>query len=389
MEAQKPNILVIDDEVGMREGCRRALASQGFHVSTAEHGAEGLHKLREEPFALVLLDAMMPGMSGLELLGAIHEYNPDIICIMITGYATVDLAAQAMKQGAYDFLPKPFTLDELLAVVNRGLEESQRQMAGREQREREEEAHQWERARAEAAKLDAIESRFMLVIAHELRNPAGVIKNYLQFMRSGYADAGEIDECLGKLEQRADQLLAMLDDILELAYLKQKAGPSKLKSVPAADILEQVASQFQPAATAKGLQLIVQLQARPAVLANENHLHSLWTKLIDNAIRYTPEGRVTATLDEQEGWLVAAVADTGIGISDEDLRCVFQEFYRSESAKAIGDPGTGLGLPIVDQIVRLYDGTIQVDSTPGQGTTFTVRLPVAGPSAEGQVRTAY
>jgi len=389
VEAQKPNILVVDDEVGMREGCRRALASQGFQVSTAENGAEGLHKLREKPYALVLLDAMMPGMSGLELLGAIHEYDPDIICIVITGYATVDLAARAMKQGAYDFLPKPFTLDELSAVVNRGIEESQRRAAGREQWEHDEEARQWERARAEAAKLDAIESRFMLVIAHELRNPAGVIKNYLQFMRSSYADPSEIDECLEKLDQRADQLLAMLDDILELAYLKQKAGPSKLDLVPAADILEEVAGQFQPAAKAKGLQLIVQLQARPAVLANRNHLHSLWTKLIENAIRYTPEGRVTVSLDEQGGWLVATVADTGIGISDEDLRCVFQEFYRSESAKEISDPGTGLGLSIVDQIVRLYNGAIQVDSTPGQGTTFTIRLPVASPSAEGQMRTAY
>jgi signal transduction histidine kinase len=389
VEAHTPNILVIDDEVGMREGCRRALTAQGFRVSTAEHGAEGLHKLREEPFALVLVDAMMPGMSGLELLRAIHEYNPDIICVMITGYATVDLATQAMKQGAFDFLPKPFALDELLAVVNRGLEEVQCRAAGREQQEREDEARQWERARAETAKLDAIESRFMLVIAHELRNPAGVIKNYLQYMRSGFADAGEIDECLGKLEQRADQLLAMLDDILELAYLKQKAGPSKPEPVPAADVLEEVAGQLQPSAEGKGLQLVVHLQARPTVLANRNHLHSLWTKLIDNAIRYTSEGRVTVTLDEQAGWLVATVADTGTGISDEDLRCVFQEFYRSASAKANGEPGTGLGLPIVDQIIRLYNGTVQVDSTPGKGTTFTVRLPVAGPGAEGQVRTAY
>jgi len=389
VEAHTPNILVIDDEVGMREGCRRALTAQGFRVSTAEHGAEGLHKLREEPFALVLVDAMMPGTSGLELLRAIHEYNPDIICVMITGYATVHLATQAMKQGAFDFLPKPFALDELLAVVNRGLEEAQRRAAGREQQEREDEARQWERARAETAKLDAIESRFMLVIAHELRNPAGVIKNYLQYMRSGLADAGEIDECLGKLEQRADQLLAMLDDILELAYLKQKAGLSKLEPVPAADVLEEVAGQLQPSAEGKGLQLVAHLQARPTVLANRNHLHSLWTKLIDNAIRYTSEGRVTVTLDEQAGWLVATVADTGTGISDEDLRCVFQEFYRSASAKANGEPGTGLGLPIVDQIIRLYDGTVQVDSTPGQGTTFTLRLPVAGPGAEGQVRTAY
>jgi len=199
LEAERPNILVVDDEVGMREGCRRALTSQGFRVSTADTAREGLHRLREESFALVLLDAMMPGMSGLELLGAINEYAPNVVCIMITGYATVHLAAQAMKQGAFDFLPKPFTLDELSAVVSRGLEEYRRRMADREQREREEELTSWRRARAEAAKLDTIESRFMLVLAHELRNPAGVIKNYLQYMRSGLADVNEIGECLEKL----------------------------------------------------------------------------------------------------------------------------------------------------------------------------------------------
>jgi signal transduction histidine kinase len=87
-------------------------------------------------------------------------------------------------------------------------------------------------------------------------------------------------------------------------------------------------------------------------------------------------------LDEREGWLVSTVADTGVGISDEELRCVFQEFYRSETAKAVVELGTGLGLPIANQIVQIYNGSIQVDSTPGQGTVFTVRLPLAGFDAE-------
>ena len=171
------NILVIDDEVGMREGCRRVLVPEGFQVKTAEHGVEGLRKLREGTFDLVLLDVMMPGMSGLELLERIREHDPNIVCVMITGFATVDLAAQAMKQGARDFLPKPFTSDELLEVVQRGLDERQRLLALQQQREREEESAQLERVRQDAAKLDAIESRFMLVLVHQLRNPAGVLKN--------------------------------------------------------------------------------------------------------------------------------------------------------------------------------------------------------------------
>jgi signal transduction histidine kinase len=377
MEGLTNNILVIDDEVGMREGCRRALTPQGFHVTTAEHGAEGLRKLKEKAFDLILLDAMMPGMSGLELLERIHEVDPDIACVMITGYATVDLAAQAMKKGAQDFLPKPFTSDELLAAVHRGIEERQRRLSLRQEREKEEQLLQLERARQEMAKFDAIESRFMLVIVHELRNPAGVIKSYLQLMRAGYVEKDEWDEYLAKLDRRADQLLHMLDDLLELAHLKASAGPSRLKPEGVADVLEEVVRQLGPIAKEKGLDLQMGIEARPTLPAQRAHLHSLWSNLLENAIWYTPSGQVRAGLGVQAGRLVATVSDTGIGISTEELARIFQEFYRSENAKAQVELGTGLGLAIVNQIVKIYQGTIEVDSIPGKGSTFTVRLPLA------------
>jgi signal transduction histidine kinase len=379
MSTMPVNILVIDDEVGMREGCRRALAPQGFQVTTAEHGAEGLRKLREQKFDLVLLDAMMPGMSGLEILEHIHSYDPDVMCVMITGYATVDLAAQAMKQGAQDFLPKPFTSDELITAVQRGLEERQRRIAIREQREREQEALQLERTRQEMAKLDAIESRFMLIIVHELRNPAGVIKNYVQMMRAGYIEREEWDECLEKLDLRAGQLLDMLDDLLELANLKSRRTLSRLEPVPIADVLEQVVRRLRPAAKTKGLELDLQIQARPKVMAQQAHIQSLWAHLINNAIRYTPSGQVKITLDEQNGQIVGSVTDTGIGISTEELSRIFEEFHRTEAGKEQVPMGTGLGLPIVSQIVKTYQGTIQVDSTPGQGSSFVVHLPATQP----------
>jgi signal transduction histidine kinase len=376
METGTANILVIDDEVGMREGCRRALTPHGFQVTTAEHGAEGLRKLGEQKFDLVLLDAMMPGMSGLELLERIHGHDPDTICVMITGYATVDLAAQAMKKGAQDFLPKPFTSDELLTAVHRGLEERHRRQRLRQERELHEQFLQLERARQETAKLDAIESRFMLVLVHELRNPAGVLKNYLQLMRAGYVDQDEWDEYLEKLDLRASQLLDMLDDLLELGYLKALSGPANLKPVPAADILENVARQFRPLAEAKGLEFVVQIEACPMMLAQPAHLQSMWTNLLQNAIHYTPCGYVKVRLFEEKDRLVSTVADSGIGISTEEVTRIFQEFYRSESAKAEVPLGTGLGLPIVNQILKTYQGSIQVDSTPGKGSTFTIHLPL-------------
>ncbi len=381
MTAPIANILVIDDEIGMREGCRRALIPQGFRVSTAENGAEGLRKLHEEKFDLILLDAMMPGLSGLELLERIHQIDPDVICVMITGYATVDLAAQAMKQGAHDFLPKPFTSDELLAAVQRGLEERQRRQALKKQQQREDELRQLERVRREAAKIDALESRFMLVLVHELRNPAGTIKNYVQLMRSGYVDPEEQEEYLARLDRRATQLLNMLDELLELAHLKKMPGPARMVPVALADVLEEVVRQTAPAARDKGLEVEVQIQSRPTLKGEAAHFQSLWKNLIDNAIQYTPAGYIRVTLTEQDGHVVGAVADSGIGISTEDLGRIFQEFYRSEAAKAQVELGTGLGLAIVNQILKIYRGTIQVDSVPGQGSTFTFYLPIEGPGA--------
>lgn len=372
----KARILVIDDELGMREGCRRALTPAGFQVTTAEHGAEGLQKLRSGQFDLVLVDAMMPGMGGLELLRRIREHGFDLVCIMITGYATVDLAARAMKQGAFDFLPKPFTTDELLAAVQRGVAEHRRRQEQRLEVEEKEDALELDRTRQEIAKLDAIQSRFMLVIAHELRNPAGVIKNYLQVMRAGYVDEDEWDEYLEKLDLRANQLLDMLQDILELAHLKQRLGAPKAEPIDAADVLEQVAHRLQAEAIAKGLFFEVRVQARPKIQAERAHLDSLWTNLLGNAIQYTPSGFVRATLTIEGDQLISTVTDSGIGLATEELGRIFQEFYRSEAAQAEAPLGTGLGLTIVDQIAKMYQGTVQVESSPGRGATFTVSLPL-------------
>ncbi len=369
------NILIIDDEIGMRAGCQRALVPHGYRVSVAEHGAEGLRKLREEAFDVILVDAMMPGMSGLELLERIQQHDPDIVCVMITGYATVDLAAQAMKVGAHDFLPKPFTSDELLTIVQRAWAERQRRLAQRRQREEEEESFQLERTRQEKAKLDAFESRFTIVVVHELRNPAGVIKNYLQLMRAGYVDDDEWDEYIEKLDLRAGQLLAMLDDLLELANLKGRQALSRPKEIAVADVLEKVLDRLRPVAEKKGLTLEVKILAQPTLLAQPAHIESLWLHLIENALNYTPVGRITVTLAEEADQTFASVSDTGIGVSTEDLARIFQDFYRSPEAREQVELGTGLGLPIVNQIVEIYEGNIQVDSTPGEGSTFTVSLP--------------
>ncbi len=119
---QAGRILVIDDEMGMREGCRRALSAQGYQVETAADGDEGWRRIQEAGWDLVLVDIKMPGLSGIELLEHIQGQDPDLVCVVITGYATLETAIQATKRGAYDLLPKPFTSDDLFLVVRQGME---------------------------------------------------------------------------------------------------------------------------------------------------------------------------------------------------------------------------------------------------------------------------
>lgn len=372
-------VLVVDDELGIREGCRRVLTPQGFEVDVAENGPAGLHKLRESRYDILLLDIMMPGMSGMEVLRQARQIDPDLICIIITGYATVDLAVQAIREGAHDFIAKPFSADLLLQVINRELERRTLRKEAERIRALEEEARELARAKAELQKLEAVEGRFMLTLVHILRAPVAVLQNTLQLIRRGYIPPEEQPEMLERAEARAGELLATLDDLLLLAHLKEGIGLSRAETVSLEEVLEGVLATLRPRAQQQGVALEVDVRDVPRVRANPDHIRALLMHLIDNAIRYTPSGgRVTVSLraDPERGLAVGTVSDTGIGIPADEIPRIFEEFYRTEEGKRMQETGTGLGLPIVRQVVEMYGGTIEVESEVGRGSTFRFTLPL-------------
>jgi two-component system sensor histidine kinase/response regulator len=373
-------ILVVDDELGIREGCRRALMPYGFEVEVAENGPMGLRKLREGRFDVLLLDVMMPGMSGLEVLRQVRQLDPELICIIITGYATVELAVQATREGAHDFIAKPFTSELLLQVINRQLERRQLRREAERVQALQEEARELARAKAELEKLEAIESRFMLTMVHILRAPVAVLQNSIQLIRKGYVPPEEQPALLERADLRAGELLTILDDLLLLAYLKEGVGLTKAETVSVAEVLEEVLTTLKGQADQQGVTVTVEVADQPHVSTNPDHVKALWTHLLSNAIRYTPAGgHVTVSLrtDRERGQVIGAVSDTGVGVAVEDIPRIFEEFYRTEEAKAMQETGTGLGLPIVQQVVEMYGGTIEVESNVGQGSTFRFTLPLA------------
>jgi two-component system sensor histidine kinase/response regulator len=373
-----PRILVVDDEAGMRQGCQRALSPQGYAVETASDVASALEMIHEEQFDLYLLDVMLPDGSGLDLLDPILEKDPEAICVIITGFGSIEMAVQAVRRGAYDFLSKPFTSDELLMSVSQGLER-------RQLRAFEVQAEELARAKEELEKLDEVKSQLMLKVAHELRAPTAAVQSYVNLILAGYISDREMKSTLSRIQERLQEMLDLISDLLELARLKQAKDQVVAKATPQpmAPILREVCDLLREQAHEKRQSFQVEILAQPIITADRDHLQRIWMNLISNAIKYTPDGgRISIRLEADKTNLIGTVEDSGIGIAEKDLPNLFQDFFRTEQAKASGEIGTGLGLSIVKQIVESYHGTIKVTSKLGQGSRFTFILPLQAPAVE-------
>ncbi len=370
-DESQATILVVDDELGMREGCRRVLVPAGYDVDTASDLGTAQSLMQAADYDIYLLDVMLPDGSGLDLLADIVQRDPQAICIIVTGFGSIDMAIEAVRQGAYDFLSKPFTADELLIAVDQGLER-------RELKAIEAQAEELTRAKAELERLDQAKSQLMLQMAHELRAPVAAVQSYINLILAGYTSPEELEPTLSRVHERLEAVLDLIADLLELAHLKQDRGlaSSDIEPQDMAAILTKVCDLFQQQADEKGQTLKVEILDRPSVTADPKHLEQIWTNLISNAIKYTPHGgQITVTLQSVQDAARGTVTDSGIGISADELPHLFEDFFRTDRAKATGEIGTGLGLAIVKQIVESYQGEISVRSEPGQGSRFTFVLP--------------
>lgn len=372
-------ILVIDDELDIREGCQRALRPQGFTVDVAQDGAAGWDLIQAASYDLILLDVMMPGLGGMELLGMIREHDPLAVCIIVTGPNTVQLAVNAIKRGAYDFLTKPFAVDDLLLAVNHGLEH--RRLLLEEQRLKtvEAEAQQLAYEKRKLEEVEKAKAAFIRLVTHELQAPIAAIQGYLQLILEGYVAPEQQLDVLKKASARVDEQIALIADLLALGKLREGRQSGQTTEVRLDALLRQAAEPFENQAAEKGVQLQVNIAGDiPAVRGNPDEFKRVWTNLISNAVKYTPTGgSVAVILQADAGQIIGRVRDTGIGIPPEARDRLFSEFFRAENAKASALRGTGLGLVIVKQTIENAGGQIWVESELNRGTTFTFTLPAA------------
>lgn len=375
--SEKSRILVIDDELGICEGVQRALEPEGLQVEIALDGKSGLALVKENGFDLILLDVKMPEISGLDLIGMIHKIDPEIICIIITGYATVEMAVSAIKQGAYDFLTKPFSVDILLLAVNQGLERRMFSLEAKRAALVEAEMQKLAEEKIRLEELDQAKKQFIRLVTHELQSPVSAVENYLKLILEGYVPAEDQKGILEKCITRTQEERKLIADLLELGHLEMIKS-FQVSQINPGEVLEQVIGEYREEINQKGLVLLVEVDKNiPEVTAAPEQIKSIWSNLLSNAVKFTPDrGEITIGLQYEDGNLMGSVQDTGIGIPEEDQGRLFTEFFRAENAKQAGVPGTGLGLVIVKRIIEGLGGKITVKSKPGSGTTFQFRIPV-------------
>src|SRR5512144_696853 len=183
----KGRILIIDDEEGIRKGCIRVLHPAGYDIDAAASFQDGLQKIKAGQFDLVLLDVMMPDGRGIDLLEPIQQSDPDAVAVLITGYATVELAVDAIKRGAYDFISKPFTAQMLLMTVEQGLEKRRLSREARRAQVLETQYAEILQAREQAERLSEFKSSFATMVAHELRAPVGAAQTLVRTVTRGLA----------------------------------------------------------------------------------------------------------------------------------------------------------------------------------------------------------
>jgi len=369
------NVLVVDDEPGMRSGIERVLRDMTFalpdidktvsvQLDQASDGEQALGKIESARPDLLLLDHHLPGISGMEILEKVAPDaadSPDMLAVMITAYASLETAVSATKRGAYDFLAKPFTPQELKAVVRKA---ARQLILQREARRLAEEKRQ-------------MRFQFISVLAHELKAPLGAIDGYLHLMQDRVAgdQLDAYDKIVNRCVIRLDGMQKLIYDLLDLTRIESGQKNRRIESVEFREIAEQSIESYEPEAAKRDITIALDIDAPTRMTVDRGELEIILNNLVSNAVKYNRDsGRVDVKCRSTDDMVTITVSDTGIGMAPEDVEKLFGEFTRIKNEKTQDILGSGLGLSILKKLAQLNGGDVSVSSEIDKGTTFTVTM---------------
>jgi signal transduction histidine kinase len=431
-------ILIVDDDESVMLTMQAVLQMDGYDVTGVMKGSEALDLIGRESFDLLLTDLRLDDLDGLTILAEVRAKSPETVAIMLTGYASLESAVKALREGAYDYLFKPCEVEELRATVARGLEKHhltralrlrvgeleqandtiqvlngdlQRRIdeATRALRERMEELA---RARDEISalyqgaqrhveqleELDRQKSKFLSMASHELKTPLTAISGFVQLLlrrTRRRLDRGQpngeewaqeqrsVVDQLEVLDKQTSKLGRLVDELLDVSRIESGRVHFNLETVDLRDLVAEVAQRMQMTTEQHRIEVQVPRAGETVVWADRDHLEQVMNNLLSNAIKYSPSGgAVDVAVAASATSATISVRDSGVGIPPSELESIFGLFYRAQEGDARHVGGMGLGLYISREIVVRHGGRIWAESEMGKGSTFHVELPLLEAGAE-------
>jgi len=371
-------ILVVDDEHGMRSGLADVLEEKGYQVSTAESGYQALERAKRIPFHLVIADLRMPGLDGVEMIEKLKKIDPGIAIIAMTAYASDLLGTEALKNGAFDCITKPFTIEEMDMAIEKSL---RRRELYQEKKQLSEELDK-ARERLNMMEEQLIRSRRASTvgrlgagISHEVKNLLGIISVSAHYLKdkldNGTPKAAKHLENIEREVRRSNEIVV---DWLNLCLPATTAArPTQIN-----EVIEEVTSLIEHQLSLQNIETRRACQENlPEVMVNPNEMKHVLINMILNAQDAMPQGgslKIETRMKDKNGrnYIQIEITDTGCGIPEEIRRSIPEKFLTTKGGKE----NVGLGLPISYKIIQNYRGWIDVSSEVGKGTTFVINIPV-------------
>jgi len=353
-------LLFIDDEDIVLRSSRRIFAGSGHEIETASSGDEGLALALANDYDIVVTDLKMPGLGGMDVLKALRRERPGTTVIIFTGFSSVDTAREALKAGAFDYVPKPFTPEEMRSVVGNAIE-ARRNAAG-------------------AKMLD-----LMAIVSHELKSPLAAVQTTASTLHRGYFGklAPEQEKIVETIIRNCSYLEDIIRSYIDLSKMELDGLTAFTKRVPfASAVVAEALAMPGIRDNVRRMSVATEFDGDPVVDGDPDLLKILVGNLVNNAVKYGAEGTaVRLKLAQKGGELLLSVRNEGVGIPPEALPRLFKRFERLKQKGTEGVKGSGLGLYICKTIVDKHKGRIWAESEPGKWAEFFVALPAAAGQA--------
>jgi len=374
MVARSGSILIVDDENIVRKSLCRILSREGYHCEEANCADQAVKRLENNAIDLIILDIRMPGKSGLELLPEIKDKYPETAVIMVTAVTEIETAILCMKQGAADYVTKPFNLDDVLLAVNQSLEKRDQELISKKRQRSLEQRLQTENEQ---------KTGFLQSVAHEIKTPLTAI----------IASSELLDEEIS--QTNPDQKLRIISNIARSArsiddrvsrfidYERMQLGKLELQKQPTEiePLIKETTSRFLPLFAQRDQSLYVDIEETlPKLHVDKGKIEEILYNLLSNANNYSHQsGSITLRAEIKDRRVVVQVEDSAPVINDNEKDRLFEPYYRGQDAEQIDRiPGLGLGLTIAKKLVELHGGNMWIDTKTGKGNVFTFSLPING-----------